>query len=127
MHYLRKLPLLFALIAAILIGVLGLSSSMSNKKILTIMTISMVFFFITGLYVRSTVLSIIYEVNEKKKENNELENQDEQGNPADMVNQEESENQDGQKNNQEDTSRIYEDDFEPLRVSEFIRNELRQP
>lgn len=63
----------------------------------------------------------------KKKENNELENQDEQGNPADMVNQEESENQDGQKNNQEDTSRIYEDDFEPLRVSEFIRNELRQP
>ena len=91
------------------------------------MTISMVFFFITGLYVRSTVLSIIYEVNEKKKENNELENQDEQGNPADMVNQEESENQDGQKNNQEDTSRIYEDDFEPLRVSEFIRNELRQP
>lgn len=67
MHYLRKLPLLFALIAAILIGVLGLSSSMSNKKILTIMTISMVFFFITGLYVRSTVLSIIYEVNEKEE------------------------------------------------------------
>jgi hypothetical protein len=114
MYYLRKLPLLFALTAAILLGVLGLSCSMSNKRILTIMIISMVIFFAVGIYVRASIFSIIEQVNEKKKKNSEEEEQKVQV------------GQERQSETIKGKDQHTEDDFEPLRVTDYIKNELKQ-
>jgi len=68
MRYLQKLPLLLALAAAFLTGLIGFVSQASQKVILTRMVLMMVVFFVIGLFTRSTLLNIKDQVEQKKNE-----------------------------------------------------------
>lgn len=102
MYYLRKLPLLFALIAAVLSGLIGFSRSMSNNRILLQMIITMVVFFAVGMYIRHTLLKIINQIKEKEKSEEQKKLQE--------LSEEKNETE----------------ELEPLKISEYIKKELKR-
>lgn len=67
MNYIRKLPLLMALAAAIITGLMGYINQVRNNENMTNMLIVMVIFYMVGLLIRGTVLEAI-ETNRKKEE-----------------------------------------------------------
>lgn len=84
MGYIHRLPLIMALMSAILTGLVGYTRQIQNNKNMANMLIAMVMFYIIGSMIKRTILDIIrtYSVkaldraNEKKrlameKENNE--------------------------------------------------------
>jgi len=113
MHYIRKLPLLFALFAAIIAGIIGLSRSMANDRIMLYMIISMTVFYAVGFIARYNLVQIYNHVIEKRqKETLDAEQNGE--NNVENVNSKEEEKE----NNVID--------FEPLKVSRIIREELKE-
>lgn len=111
MYYLKRLPLLFALIAAIISGVAGLAYSMSNNRILTQMIISMIVFFAVGIFARYNLSKIINQVEENREKNEKNEKNEEikvENKPS----------------RETDDKNIV--DFEPLKVSKIIRTELNR-
>lgn len=108
MYYLKRLPLLFALIAAIISGVAGLAYSMSNNRILTQMIISMIVFFAVGIFARYNLSKIINQVEENREKNEKNEEIKVENKPS----------------RETDDKNIV--DFEPLKVSKIIRTELNR-
>lgn len=118
MQYIDRLPLLFALLAAILSGVIGLSRSMANDRILLQMIITMVIFYVVGIFVRYNLFKINAQAKEKKiNEDVKLEKK---------LSRESKENVIEKEDNIGEDNSISEDDFEPLKVSQFIREELKK-
>ena len=76
MRYLQKLPLMFALAAAFLIGIIGSIRQNSQKTVLAQMVMVMVLFFFIGLFARATLLNIKNSM-KKGKEQEEIEKQQE--------------------------------------------------
>ncbi len=121
MQYLHKLPLLIALAAAFLMGLLGFARRSPQKEILVQMVLAMVLFFVIGLFVRSTLTNIKEQIEQKKKEREleELKKQQE-------MEKQEKEMEIGLGRNIDFTAgKEDEDAFNPLPVSEFIKKELK--
>lgn len=125
MRYLQKLPILLALAAAFITGVIGLIRSFSQKQVLVQMVLSMILFFVIGLLARSTLLNVIAYIDEKRKKREQEE----------LLKQQEAKRQSKQSENDADilgrnidftAGNMDDDAFEPLPVSEFIRKELKQ-
>lgn len=117
MQYLQKLPLLLALAAAFLSGLLGFIRQSSQKNILIQMTIVMIVFFVIGLFARAILTNIQQQVEQKKQE--ELRKQKE-------LEQEALEQEMGLgKNIDLKAGELDDEAFDPLPVSEFIRKELK--
>jgi len=125
MDYIRKLPLLLALSGSIITGLLGRSSQLPDKEILTKMTIAMVVFYLAGLLASKTISDVV-EAYRKKEEEKQIEAlQDENketvpendsgiaGNKVDLAADEEIKFDD------------LDDDFDALPVAEFIKKELK--
>ncbi|MCX7772492.1 MAG: hypothetical protein N2376_05195, partial [Clostridia bacterium] len=72
MDYVRKLPLLLGLSAAIIVGLASYTNKVSNSENTVNMLIAMVTFYIVGTLIRNTITSII-ETNRRKQEEKELE------------------------------------------------------
>lgn len=111
MYYINRLPLLFALFAAILTGIVGLSRSTSNDRILVQMMITMVIFYTVGFFVRYNIMKIYSQVKEKKEtEALEALSKNENDRP-------------GSPNEQKENN---DDDFEPLKAAKFVKRELKK-
>lgn len=115
MHYIRRLPLLLALLAAILSGIAGHIRSMTTDKILLLMIVTMVVFYCIGFFVRYNLMKIYDQIKEKReKESINEEPEDEKTSIEKSIERKE-----------EEMENII-DAFEPLKVSKFIREELKQ-
>lgn len=124
MRYLNRLPLLLALAGSIVSGLLSIIRLRAQKEILVQMALVMVIFYVAGLFLRSTVQSIKSQVDEKKLKQEE-ENRTKKS-------REEKENTDEGKTekslggNIDFTVDESDDAFDPLPVSEYIKNELKK-
>lgn len=119
MRYLQMLPLLMALAAALISGILGFFKSMHQKEVIMQMTLIMVIFYVTGLFVRSTLICAVEQIEKKIKQREE---------------EEEEEKRKEQEKAEDENQRILganidmtadDNSFDPLPVSEFIKNELK--
>lgn len=119
MQYINRLPLLFALFAAIISGAIGLSRSATNDRILVQMMICMVIFYAIGIYARYTLTEIYEQVKKKKAKIMHAEETKET--------KEIKEAKHEVKQTGETANSIAEEEFEPLKVSRFIREKLEQP
>lgn len=119
MQYLQKLPLLLALTASFLSGLMGLIRGSEQKQILIQMVLVMTVFFVIGLFARSVLTNILDQIERKKQE----EEQEELKRQMELEKEAEEKglgnNIDIQAGDQD------EDLFNPLPVSEFIRKELK--
>lgn len=67
MDYIRKLPFILSVAAAIVTGVIGLMMNYSQNGILLRMCIGMTVFLILGIYARSVLTGIYNEIENKRK------------------------------------------------------------
>jgi uncharacterized membrane protein YuzA (DUF378 family) len=121
MRYLQKLPLLLALAAALITGLVGFARHNAQKDILIHMVLVMVLFFVLGLYSRFTLTNINNQIEKKKKEKEQEELKKQQ-----ELEQQAKEKEMGLGRNIDFTAgETDEDAFDPLPVSEFIQKELK--
>jgi len=121
MRYLQRLPLLLALAAAFITGLIGFARHNAQKDILVQMVLVMVLFFALGLYIRFTLTNIYNHIEQKKKEKEQEELRKQQ-----ELEKQEKEKEKGLGRNVDFTAGNTDDDtFDPLPVSEFIKNELK--
>lgn len=130
MDYIRKLPLLLALSGAIITGLAGYSLRVDNKENMAKMAITMVIFYVVGLFIRNTVNSISDAIKQKALER---EMEEKQRLAEEKKKAEEAERAEKAKK-QESTVDLVADDnygidigdeeFNELPVSDYIRNEL---
>jgi len=110
MDYIRRLPYILSALVTIVVGLTSYISNMGNQQIYYRMAISLVAFYLLGLYIRGTIIKLYEEVN-KKKELDKIERE------------KEKENQ--QQADKSSTIDIKvddkEDDFLPLEMSKAIR------
>lgn len=117
MRYIQMLPLLMALAAALISGILGFFKSMRQKEVMMQMALIMVIFYIIGLFVRTTLVCTIEQIEKKRKEREEEE---------ERRKKKEKEEKEKQELLGTNIDLIADDDsFDPLPVSEFIRKELK--
>jgi len=114
MRYLQMLPLLMALAAALISGILGFFKSTPQKEVIMQMALIMVIFYVTGLFVRSTLIHTIEQIEKKKKEREEEEKK-----------QQEAENEKQKIVGANIDITADDNSFDPLPVSEFIKRELK--
>jgi len=119
MQYINRLPLLFALFAAIISGAIGLSRLATNDRILVQMMICMVIFYAIGIYARYTLTEIYEQVKKKKAK---IMHAEETKETKEIKEAKHEVKQTGETGNS-----IAEEEFEPLKVSRFIREKLEQP
>ncbi|MBP7175707.1 MAG: hypothetical protein KBA53_05740 [Thermoclostridium sp.] len=117
----QKLPLLLALAAAFLSGLIGFIRNASQKVILTRMVLMMVLFFVIGLFARSTLMNIKDQVAQRKKQ----EEEEEQKKKQELAKKAKEQEMGLGKNIDFSAGKEDEDDFDPLPVSEFIKKELK--
>ena len=124
MQYLQRLPLILALAGSLVSGLLSLSRLRTRNEVLLQMVLTMVVFYIVGFFIRSTVLSIKTQVDEKwvKEE------------AAEKAQKEEEEAEERKRVKTEEflgksidyTANDFDDgSFDPLPVSEFLIKELK--
>ncbi|NLU51818.1 MAG: hypothetical protein GXX10_03005 [Clostridiaceae bacterium] len=125
MDYIRKLPLLLALSGSIITGLLGRSSQLPDKEILTKMTIAMVVFYLAGLLASKTISDVVEAYRKKEEEKEKAALQEENKEAV-------SENDSGITGKKLDLAAdeeikfdVMEDDFDALPVAEFIKKELK--
>lgn len=116
MYYIKRLPLLLALFATIISGIIGLVRSMTNDKILLQMIVTMVVFYIIGFIARHNLETVYNQVKEKKEKEK-----------IEALKEEEKQKEQKQKEkmSKEKNENIL-DEFESLKVSKIIREELKQ-
>ncbi len=131
MDYIRKLPLLMALAAAIITGLMGYINHVRNNENMTNMLIVMVIFYIVGLLIRGTVLEAI-ETNRKKEEDRIKE---EKRIAAEKEKEEKRQKQNKEKDSgssinmvaDEDLNLgIREDEFQALPIADYITKEFKE-
>ena len=131
MDYIRKLPLLMALAAAIITGLMGYINQVRNNENMTNMLIVMVVFYIVGLLIRGTILEAI-ETNRKKEEERI---QEEKRIAAEKEKEEKRKKKENEKDSggsidmvaDEDLDQgIREDEFHALPIADYITKELNE-
>ncbi len=129
MDYLHKLPFLLGSFMAIVIGVISYTNQTSQQEIYFRMAISMVVFFLIGLYLRSTITNIVDQIEEKKRQ----EAIEEKTEEMQII----TDNQNGNGENGEVTStldltvddslesgeNLYDEELAPLAVKEFLKSD----
>jgi hypothetical protein len=122
MEYIHKLPFFMGVAIAIIVGLICNLSNVGQQDTYIRMAISMIIFFIIGVYIRNT-LQKIYEELEKKKQEEEkrIKDESEEAKRAEeeRLNPESKLNGTGSKIDikVDDMG----DDFSPLTVSEYIK------
>ncbi len=124
MQHIHKLPYLLACAAAMITGMASYTSVSDSSTLYLRMAVVMVVFFIAGIYIKNTILSIDKEVQEKKKEKDAAE---ELQNTAATAQTEQSVQEKGQQIHKVDL--LVEDDgdvFEPLAMSKAISSKVKE-
>lgn len=126
MDYVRKIPLLLGTGAGLITGLIGLSAGVPNKQNMLNMCVGMVVFYIVGILIRSTIRDIseyVMELARKKEEEEQKLKKEVSSREAGEKKEEQAapgiDLKVGNESGQED------EDFEDLRIAEFIKNELK--
>ncbi len=121
METIMKIPLLFALFAAIITGLIGINNDKSLNQTCIYMIIAMVIFYFIGTLLKATITGIVEEQNKLKeqaeKEKKEKERQERQliekeqhlGNNLDLV-----------------ADSNIDDGFTPLDLSQAVRTRMKE-
>lgn len=126
MDYIGKIPLLLSLAAALLIGSVGHATGVPNRDVLLNMLIGLIIFFIVGILIRNTIKTIMESLLEKTLLKQEEEKKQEQERQAEELAKEKEKGQQLDLRADDPLEPIFKDnDFDPLPVAEFIKNELR--
>jgi divalent metal cation (Fe/Co/Zn/Cd) transporter len=131
MDYIRKLPLLLALAAAIIIGLVGHIKQAPNKDNMFNMVVAMAIFYIAGLFTRNTIIGIM-ESNKRKAEEREKEakrieeeKKREELNEKMAARSNSGQNVDLVADDTMDLNTV-EEEFDALPVADFIKSELNK-
>lgn len=135
MERIYKLPLILGFLAALAAGIAGYALGMRNSEIYIRMAVMMVAFFVLGLYIRNSILSVKKEVKEKLiddaiKGMEEFRKQREQELAKSQMNSRTSQSdlgqkpQDGLKEGTAGNVEDEDDDFKPLNVSKAIKTKI---
>lgn len=134
MERIHKLPFILGCIAAMAVGVASYIAGSESRTVYLRMAVMMTVFFIIGLYIRNTVLAIEKEVQEKRQEQEDSE--DEQLDKLSPEQQEAASALNGQPLHQANshaqvhkvdlTAKDTGDDFEPLVISKVIRSNVKE-
>ncbi len=115
MHYVERLPIILGALASLITGLISYEAGYSQQILYLRMAVSMVLFFFIGLLVRSTIMSIINGTAEKEEEG---EKEKEEMTAGEKVsNAEITPKTDRRIENDED--------FDPLKVSDIIKESLK--
>lgn len=122
MEYIQRIPFIVGALTALIVGIISYKTGLSNKDIYIRMTIAMLLFFMIGLYVRNTLISIREEMEKKKLEQE-----------AAMA-REQAEMKEQQLNMASETGNIHTidyrvddgDEFLPFEVSQAIKTKINE-
>ena len=120
MHIIERLPVIITAFTAIITGIISYQAGHAPQTIYARMAVSMVLMFFVGIYIRSSLLSMISQVNRSRRKNTSIQQKQEAGNmgkgsdkPADSKSIIDYKVDDS-------------DDFSPLKISEVIKtNNIR--
>jgi len=132
MDYVRKLPLLIALLSSVIVGLVGRLQRVPDKENMLRMIIVMVIFYSLGLLIRGTIVDIKNSIDKKRAEEEEQaralleaeKKQNEQNN-----NEQEDMNSGNILDLKVDDDLVFgtdDEDFDALPVADFIKKELNQ-
>ncbi|MDD4296336.1 MAG: hypothetical protein PHC69_05190 [Ruminiclostridium sp.] len=124
MQYLQRLPLILALAGSLFSGLISSLRLRANNEVISNMLLTMVIFYFSGLFIRSTVLNIKMQVDKKWVKQEAAEKAQREKEEVERKKKEKTEDFLG-KSIDYTTNDLDDDSFEPLPVSEFIRNELK--
>lgn len=137
MERIHKLPFILGCLAALAVGIANYITDSDNQTIFLRMAIVMTIFFILGVYIRNTILSINEEVKEKEIERQKdeelqlrLEHEKERA-EADNLKYPHAHNGDNTQNGQiqHKVDLVAEDtagEFEPMTVSRVISSKMNE-
>lgn len=66
MQYIKKLPFMLSIFMSIIISIASYARGVAQKEIYTRMIISLILFFILGLFIRNTIEKLYESVSRKK-------------------------------------------------------------
>lgn len=128
MQHIHKLPFILGCLAAMVVGIVSYTANNNNQTIFLHMAVTMTIFFIIGVYIRNTILSIQDEVAEKEKEraiNEELLKKQEQ--------EQQNISADAAKHQQAHQGQLVDlvaedklEEFEPMTVSRVISTKVKE-
>jgi uncharacterized membrane protein YuzA (DUF378 family) len=120
MEFVKKLPFILGAIMAVIVGIVSFDINTDISDIYIRMSVSMVVFFVLGLYAKNIIEKITSEIQEKKAEQ-ELRELEEQ---ARIEEERLIAEQEAKKKHVVDVvvGENYGEDFSPLTVSEYINN-----
>jgi divalent metal cation (Fe/Co/Zn/Cd) transporter len=121
MEYIQRLPFILATLAAVVTGLICYEYAMAPKDAYIKMIISMVIFFLVGIYARNTINKILDEV-KSKKEKEEAEILEKQKKEREEKKALEDRNEKAGVHTVDYKVGDY-DEFEPLKVSEYIKTD----
>ncbi|MCX7708901.1 MAG: hypothetical protein N2484_03530 [Clostridia bacterium] len=130
MEFIHRLPFIIGAFMAIVVGVVNYKSGIEQQQIYSRMTISLIAFFIIGLLIRNTVSSIYEDLEKKKRDRQELEEELERQAHAKSMH-EEAENSEAMEGaggipTQIDYRVDEGEEFTPLKVSEVLSSKLHE-
>ncbi|MDP4093824.1 MAG: hypothetical protein Q8920_10730 [Bacillota bacterium] len=73
MEYIRKLPFLLGAVMSIIVGLLSYSGTGNNQQVFIKMAISMIVFYIIGIFIKNVVISYNRNMEEKRRQEELLE------------------------------------------------------
>lgn len=129
MDYVRKLPLLIALLSAMIVGTVGYIQKVPNRENMMKMVIVMIVFYIVGYLIRNTITGIV-EANIKRAEEEEKERK-----RLEEEKLKEEQSKKPEKTNESTLNLVADEDlnfgsdvedFDALPVADFIKKELNQ-
>ena len=132
MEYIQRLPLILGCVAAIVAGTISYALGNSNQIIYLRMAVVMLVFFIIGIYIKRTILRLKNEIDKKKEEEKRKQMEIAE---AERIAKKAAERQKnnthkidltaGDSDDLGDSSRISNDDFEPLTASKAIKSQIK--
>lgn len=129
MDYIRKLPLMMALAASIIVGLVGYVNQASNKENMFKMVVVMVVFYIVGIIIRNTITNIIEEnIKREQEKEKDLKKAEEEKRKEELNKKKQAvkgQNLDIVASDDIDLGTV-EEDFDALPVADFIKRELNQ-
>jgi membrane protein implicated in regulation of membrane protease activity len=123
MEFVSRLPFLLGGVMALIVGVIARLYGTDQSDIYIRMTVSMLVFYILGVYARSTINRIIDEVERKKEEERIIKEEKERQERETARIKAEEEAKGGKVDHRVGE---FEEEFSPLRVSEYMNSDNLQ-
>mgnify|MGYP000536328019 CR=1 FL=1 len=136
MDIIRKLPFFSGSTGAILAGIISFAEGADKQTIYIRMAVTMILFYVLGIYVKKTVISVREEAENRKRENQAEEAEKRKRNDEkkeEAANRKSTiKNAQMERDKSKDTAKAetasddQQDDFEPLALSRAIKTKVKE-